>query len=380
MGDVQTFLITLNAIDGTRLQGEVLTGTLQEAKEIQTQLTWKVGFNAPARGLGSLSSLLSQGELQSFCRLYQISASVNPRLPRPGDQVSACNDRVTVFTQVFKSCSVRYPLSPFLFSILRFFEAHFSQVHLFGLLRVMHFEIACRAMGSEPNIPLFRCFYQFRVDGDWFTFEKQRPQNFQSCVSRVLQSLRDWKLRFFFLNNNFLPSRLPIRNMQNPIVDEAPPLRDCDVPLFRLLVKNPTPVIVFPELVLVIACVSTLWDEPEFRPAVMEEGHEMNLVKILKKANRGMQFVAIEASIPPSLPPHMELLPVSPFGSAKKISSPDDDELPFCGPVGEKGVRFSLCTGVCGAIFASTFEASQWKKGKKVVEADMAVFVDSPIR
>ncbi|KAL8198149.1 hypothetical protein R6Q57_030031 [Mikania cordata] len=102
------------------------------------------------RGLGSASPLLSQGELQSFCRLYQIPASVHPRLPCPGDEVSACSDRVTIF----------------------------------------------------------------------------------------IQSLRDWKLRFFFVNNNFLPARLPLRDMRNPIVDEAPPLRDCDVPLFRLLIEN----------------------------------------------------------------------------------------------------------------------------------------------
>ncbi|KAL8261138.1 hypothetical protein R6Q59_025187 [Mikania micrantha] len=229
------------------------------------------------RGLGSASSLLSRGELKSLCRLYQIPASVHPRLPRPGDDVSAFSDKVTIFTRVFKTCSVRYPLSPFLFSILRFFGVHFSQVHPLGLLRVMHFVIACRAMGGEPNIPLFRRFYRFRVDGDWFTFEKSRPQNLPSCVSRILQSLRDPETSFFFVNNNFLSARLLLRNMRDPIVDDAPPLRDCDIPLFRLLVENPTPTIVFPEPVLVMAGVSPLWDEPEFRSAVMEEGEGLYL-------------------------------------------------------------------------------------------------------
>ncbi|KAD5508168.1 hypothetical protein E3N88_15871 [Mikania micrantha] len=278
------------------------------------------------RGLGSTSSLLSQEELQGFCRLYQLPMSIHPRLLRPGDDISACNDTV-VFTQVLKSCNVRYPLPPFLFSVLRFFEVHFSQMHPLGLLRVMHFLIACRAIGGEPNMPLFRRFYRFRVDGGWFTFEKRRPQNFPSCTSKVLQSLRDWKLRFFYVNNSFLPARLPRCDMQNPIVDDVPPLRDCDVPLFRMLVENPTPAIIFPEPLLVMAGVSPLWDEPTFRPAVFEEGEEMNLLKILKKASRGMEFVAIESTVPPPPPPAMGVLLDSPTGFAEGISSPDDDEM-----------------------------------------------------
>ncbi|KAD6795927.1 hypothetical protein E3N88_06823 [Mikania micrantha] len=319
------------------------------------------------RGLGSASSKLSQGELQSFCRLYQIPASVHPHLPHPGDQVSACSDRVTIFTQ---------------------------------------------SNGGEPNIPLFCRFYRFRVDGDWFTFEKRWPQNFPSCVSRVLQSLHDWKLRFFFVNNNFLPARLPLRDMRNPIVDEAPPLRDCDVPLFRLLVENPTPAIVFPEPVLVMARFSPLWDEPEFWPAVMEEGQEMNLLKILKKANHGMEFVAVESSIPPPPSSHMELLPVSPSGSAEEISSPDDDELPLAALLEKMGRVTRYVSGsvelsshpplkfrqrssgqrtavsllemfaVTTPITDEPEEASSLrrKKGKQVIESDVAVFAYSPIR
>ncbi|KAD4385007.1 hypothetical protein E3N88_25175 [Mikania micrantha] len=293
-------------------------------------------------GLGSMSWLPSQGELQSFCRLYQIPASVNPRLPCLGD---------------------KFPIA------------------MTGSL----------------------------------------------CLPRVLQSLRDWKLRFFFVNNNFLPVRLPLRDMRNPI---APPLRDCDVPLFRLLVENPTPTIVFPEPVLVMAHVNPLWDESEFRPAVMEEGQEMNLLKILKKANRGMEFVAIESSIPPPLPPQMELLPVSPSGSAEEISSPDDDELPLDALLEKRGhvthsvpesadpsshpplkLRLrrsgqrtvvslpevsSVATPISGKrkeVCPSTIvldddnddepeevSSLRKKKGKMVVEADAAVFADSPIR
>ncbi|KAD3068841.1 hypothetical protein E3N88_36721 [Mikania micrantha] len=222
------------------------------------------------RGLESSSSLLTQEELQGFCRLYQLPMSVHPRLPRPDDDVSLCNDTVVVFTQ-------------------------------------------------------------------WFTFEKRRPQNFSSCTSKILRSLRDWKLRFFYVSNNFLPARLPRRNIRNLIVDDAPPLRDCDVPLFRMLVENPTPAVVFPEPLLVMAGVSPLWDEPSFRPAVFEEGEEMNLLKILKKANRGMEFVAVESTVPVPSPPAMSVALDSPAESIEIVSSPDDDEMPLASLLEKRG-------------------------------------------
>ncbi|KAD3640311.1 hypothetical protein E3N88_29534 [Mikania micrantha] len=76
---------------------------------------------------------MSQEELQNFCRLYQIPASVHPRLPRPGDDASACSDRVTIFTQV----------------------------HPLGLLRVMHFVIACTQIMFESfYVPAMSLYFQ----------------------------------------------------------------------------------------------------------------------------------------------------------------------------------------------------------------------------
>ncbi|KAL8257480.1 hypothetical protein R6Q59_029521 [Mikania micrantha] len=112
---------------------------------------------------------------------------------------------------------------------------------------------------------------RFGVGGAWFTFKKRRPPKFPYCVSKVLHCLHDWKPRYLSVLNEFLLELLPLLDINITFDDEAPLLRDCDLPMFRLLAKNPTQAIVFPEPILVMDGVSALWDDPYHRRKAMQD-------------------------------------------------------------------------------------------------------------
>ncbi|KAL8252556.1 hypothetical protein R6Q59_036249 [Mikania micrantha] len=97
------------------------------------------------------------------------------------------------------------------------------------------------------KVALFRQFYRFCVDGEWFTFEKRRAPTFPPCMGKVLHYLRDWKTWFFFVSDRFLPRPLPCRDIKRVIEDSPPPPLDCDRRLHKLLVCNASPALGFPE-------------------------------------------------------------------------------------------------------------------------------------
>ncbi|KAL8261151.1 hypothetical protein R6Q59_025200 [Mikania micrantha] len=140
------------------------------------------------------------------------------------------------------------------------YRVHFSQVHPLGFLRIVHFELACRCLGGMANVALFRRFYRFRVDGDWFTLEKRRAPAYPPCVEKLTHCLRDWKTRFFFVSERFLPRPLPCRRSPTSDEDPAPPLLDCDWRLYKLLIRNASPALGFLEPLLVMAGISTFME------------------------------------------------------------------------------------------------------------------------
>ncbi|KAL8217929.1 hypothetical protein R6Q57_021302 [Mikania cordata] len=101
----------------------------------------------------------------------------------------------------------------------------------------------------------------------------------------------------FSVLERFLPCPLSCRDLKRVIEDPAPPLLDCDRRLYKLLIRNASPALGFLEPLLVMDGMSTLWNKPGRRPAIMEEGEEMNLLKILQKALRAMEFVDVDADI-----------------------------------------------------------------------------------
>ncbi|KAJ0755066.1 hypothetical protein HanPI659440_Chr09g0353771 [Helianthus annuus] len=172
-----------------------------------------------------IPSVLTSKDLESFVETYRMPERFSPTLPGPDDSAKCTPDRIVLNTLSFSSCGVRYPLSPFKVDLLRHFKVHFSQLHHLGFMRVVHFELSCVVVSSEPSIPLFCMFYKLISDGDWFTFAKRKDSISQLCYSFMPTSTypKEWKCRFIFVSAAMIP--------------ELPPLRDAkadieDIPLF----------------------------------------------------------------------------------------------------------------------------------------------------
>ncbi|KAL8209628.1 hypothetical protein R6Q57_006360 [Mikania cordata] len=119
---------------------------------------------------------MSAEDVQSFCKEYEyhILEHLRPRASSRGETAVCRAGEVSIYVHSFRACGVRYPFSSFLYSVLERHRVHFSQFHTLGFLCIVHFELSCRTFGGMSNVPLFRRFYHFRTDGDWFTFERRR--------------------------------------------------------------------------------------------------------------------------------------------------------------------------------------------------------------
>ncbi|MFS7920561.1 hypothetical protein Hanom_Chr03g00226301 [Helianthus anomalus] len=109
--------------------------------------------------------------------------TVSPTLPGPDDPAFCTPERIVIYTLAFSSCGVRYPLSTFKVELLKHFGIHFSQLHPFAFMRVVHFELSCVAVSGELSVPLFCMFYKLVSDEDWFTFTKRKDNVSPPCYS-----------------------------------------------------------------------------------------------------------------------------------------------------------------------------------------------------
>ncbi|MFS7984888.1 hypothetical protein Hanom_Chr11g00991981 [Helianthus anomalus] len=104
-------------------------------------------------------SILTQRQLDKFVREYRIPLDLRP---------------FPFYTRVCNFANYRVPFSVFLIRVLEFYRVHICQVNPFGLSRVNHFEISCRAQGQRPDLNVFRYLYEFITTGDWYTFAHRK--------------------------------------------------------------------------------------------------------------------------------------------------------------------------------------------------------------
>ncbi|MFS7967079.1 hypothetical protein Hanom_Chr09g00781481 [Helianthus anomalus] len=76
-----------------------------------------------------ICSVLTAKHMESFVDTYKIPRRFSPTLPGSDESAECTPDQIVLYTLVFSSCGVRYPLSPFKIALLRHFGVHFSQPH-----------------------------------------------------------------------------------------------------------------------------------------------------------------------------------------------------------------------------------------------------------
>ncbi|MFS7961135.1 hypothetical protein Hanom_Chr08g00711261 [Helianthus anomalus] len=212
-------------------------------------------------GRSMIRFVLTAKDLESFVETYKIPERFSPTLPGPEDSGECTPDRIVLYTLLFSSCGVRYPLSPFKINLLRHFKVHFSQLHPLGFMRVLHFELSCVAVSGEPSIPIFCMFYKLISDGDWFTFAKWKSSISQPCYSFMPTSTypKEWKIRFIFVSASMIQESPPLRDAKAAIDDSVPILSADEIVQWKRMYENPTRAFTFSEGILAMGGLSPFY-------------------------------------------------------------------------------------------------------------------------
>ncbi|MFS7922287.1 hypothetical protein Hanom_Chr03g00247311 [Helianthus anomalus] len=174
---------------------------------------------------------------------YGIRAEWNPILPSKTDTTFPSKKvKITLFSDFFKFCNFRLPISKFCNSVLDHYPLHISQLHLLGLVKLRQF---------ERDIDV-------------------------SCLRDIPSSSRDkdWEKKFFYIDVGVIHGEMQWMEMgpKDKVKDDGPP-KDAYVEntLFKRLCQCPSECIVIPEGALVMAGMNLLWRDIRLYPSFQRD-------------------------------------------------------------------------------------------------------------
>ncbi|MFS7932741.1 hypothetical protein Hanom_Chr04g00371511 [Helianthus anomalus] len=214
---------------------------------------------APGKeNLSESVSVLTQRQLDKFIREYRIPLGLRPVLSSSTEAIYPFRQgKFPFYTRVCNFANYRVPFSRFLIRVLQFFRVHVCQVNPFGLSRVNHFEVSCRALDQKPDLNVFRYFYEFISAGDWYTFAHRK--NVPSPSSNERSSLKNWKDNFFWLDDRCLPEDMRWRFKDQSMSFDLDENFVFNESLGRALVEHQSPIRPLPEHFLWLSRVSFSW-------------------------------------------------------------------------------------------------------------------------
>ncbi|KAJ0552353.1 hypothetical protein HanRHA438_Chr08g0334891 [Helianthus annuus] len=214
---------------------------------------------APGKeNLSESVSVLTQRQLDKFIREYRIPLDLHPVLSSNTEAIYPFRQgKFPFYTRVCNFAKYRVPFSRFLIRVLQFFRVHVCQVNPFGLSRVNHFEISCRALDQKPDLNVFRYFYEFISAGDWYTFAHRK--NVPSPSSNERSSLKNWKDNFFWLDDRCLPEDMRWHFKDQSMSFDLDENFVFNESLGRALVEHQSPIRPLPEHFLWLGRVSFSW-------------------------------------------------------------------------------------------------------------------------
>ncbi|KAJ0554071.1 hypothetical protein HanRHA438_Chr08g0357821 [Helianthus annuus] len=226
----------------------------------------------------STDVLLCKWGVMSFNNLvhdYGIRAEWNPVLPSKTDTAFPLKaGKITLFSDFFKFCNFRLPITKFLKLVLDFYRIHISQVHPLGLVKLRQFEYACVALGHIPELVVFRAFFVLVWKSPFFTFDRRDTD--VSCLREIPTSSRDkdWKKKFFYLDASAIPGEMHWQDKgpKDKVKDDAPPADlYASNALYVKLCGRPFECTIIPEGALVMAGMSLLWPDMKRYPSFQRE-------------------------------------------------------------------------------------------------------------
>ncbi|GKA13290.1 hypothetical protein Tco_0692936 [Tanacetum coccineum] len=108
----------------------------------------------------TVTSVLTQRELDAHCSTFNIPARLQPELP---DRNAIIKDspagKIGMYTYFIEFSNFQIPLSKFLLCVLEYYQINLSQLPVIGAAKVSHFKIMCRVLGRVPTVGTFRRLY-----------------------------------------------------------------------------------------------------------------------------------------------------------------------------------------------------------------------------
>ncbi|KAJ0792872.1 hypothetical protein HanOQP8_Chr01g0022871 [Helianthus annuus] len=232
-------------------------------------------------------SILTKRQLDKFVRDYRIPIDLNPVLPSKNEIIYPFRQgKFPLYTRVCSFANFRVPFSKFLIRVLLFFRVHLCQVTPFGISRVNHFKISCRALNQKPDLDVFRYFHEFITAGDWYTFAHRKGIPSPSGDER--SSLKNWKDNFFWLDDHWLPVEMVWRFKDQTMSFDLGEGFIFNHELARALIDNQSPIRPLPEHLFLLGRVCFSWGRGDrYRPVICtkSERDEMSLRDALKVPN-----------------------------------------------------------------------------------------------
>ncbi|MFS7888846.1 hypothetical protein Hanom_Chr00s000002g01599871 [Helianthus anomalus] len=174
---------------------------------------------------------------------YDIKPEWNPMIPSKKDTIFPLKQgKITLFSDFFKFCNFRLPITKFCKSVLDEYQIHISQMHPLGLVKLRHFEFSYIALGHIPEITVFRAFF---------------------VLIPASSRDKDWKKKFFYIDASVIPGEMYWREM-----GAKDKFKDDEVD------QRPSECTVIPKGALVMAGISLLWCNRRLYPAFqrLDEG------------------------------------------------------------------------------------------------------------
>ncbi|MFS8004990.1 hypothetical protein Hanom_Chr13g01232251 [Helianthus anomalus] len=252
--------------------------------------------------------ILSKKGLEWYVDTYAIPASLHLVLPKKDTPIYPfVPGKIGIYTRLFDYCNYHLPLTMFLIKVLLFHEVHLTQMNPFSLAKVCHFELSCRGLGSDPDLDVFRAFYRLNRSGSWYTFEV-RDKN-SCCYTWITTSIKDCKDHFFLVDDRCVPEFMTWRLRKSKLTPPLPEDFKYNMDLYANLVKEAGRIQKYPEHILVMGWISTIWSEPEWYPTLKWN----NMVMGLKEALRLNSFEPKEFEIratrtPKGDPPYLSIV------------------------------------------------------------------------
>ncbi|KAJ0877015.1 hypothetical protein HanPSC8_Chr11g0495271 [Helianthus annuus] len=258
--------------------------------------------------LSACFNVLTQKGLDWYVESYAVPKSLNPVLPKKDTPIYPfVPGKIGIYTRFFDYCNCRLPLTKFLVEVLLFHEVHLTQVNPFGLAKISHFELACRSLESEPDLDVFRAFYKLNRSGNWYTFEV-RDKN-SCCYTWITTSLKDWKDRFFLVDDRCVPEFMVWRIKKSKLPPPLPEDFSYNKKLYADLVKEAGRIQKYPEHILVMGRISTMWSEPEWYPTLRWNKEVMGLKEALRLKSFDSKKLDIRATkTPKGETPYLQLV------------------------------------------------------------------------